>query len=84
VRQREPPRDAGGDADRPVDPRRDHAVDALGLGELRDPGLVLGRDDRAPVREREPGRRRVAVDRDREQAEGASGLEQPQLRGARA
>ena len=54
----EPLRDARGDPDGPVDARRDHAVDALGLGEPLDAGLVLGRDDRAPVGEREARARR--------------------------
>ena len=66
-------------ADRPVDPRRDHAVDALGLGEPLDPRLVLGRDDRAAVREREAGRAGIAVDRDHEQVRARA-----RLRAARA
>ena len=84
VREREPLRDAGRDGDRPVDPGRDHAVDPLGLREPLDPRLVLGRDDRAAIREREAGRGGIAVDRDHEQVQRACGLEQPELRGAGA
>jgi hypothetical protein len=84
MRECKPFRDPGGDADRPVDPGRDHAVDALGLRQLRDPGLVLRREDRAAVREREPRGGRVAIDRDREEVERPRGLEQAELRRARA
>ena len=84
VRQREPLRDPRRDPDRPVDARSDHAVDALGLGEPLDAGLVLGRDDRAAVREREARRGGIAVDRDHEQVARARGREQPELRGAGA
>ena len=55
VRQAEPLGDPRRDPDRPVDPRRDDPVDALGFGQPVDPRLVLGRDDRAPVGEAEPG-----------------------------
>ena len=73
--------DARGDPDRPVDPGRDHALDALGVGEALDALLVLGRDDRPPVRVLEPGRRRVAVERDHEEPPLAGCREQAELRG---
>jgi hypothetical protein len=72
------------DPDRPVDSRRDHAVDPLSTGQPLDPALVLGRDDRAAIGKGEAGRGRVAVDRDHVQAALARCLEQPQLRRARA
>ena len=56
-----------GDRHRPVDPRRDHAVDPLGLGEARDPRLVLRRDDRPTVRVAKSRRRRIAIECDHEQ-----------------
>ena len=58
VRQPEPRGDPRRDRDREVDPGRDHAVEPLGRGEPLDSELVLGRDDRPPVGEAEPGRRR--------------------------
>ena len=73
-----------GDRHRPVDPRRDHAVDPLGLGEARDPRLVLRRDDRATVRVAKPGRRRIAIECDHEQVALSGRREQAELRGARA
>jgi hypothetical protein len=77
VREREPLRDARGDRDRPVRTGRDHAVDPLGLGEPVERGLVLARDQRAPVGERERRSGRIAVGRDHDQAALARGLEQP-------
>ncbi len=54
------------------------------LREPLDPRLVLGRDHRALVREGEPGRERVAVDRDHREVAGRRGLEQAELRRAGA
>jgi hypothetical protein len=84
VRQRQPLGDACGDADGPVRARRDDPVHVLGPREPVDAGLVLGRDDRALVRIREPGCRRVAVDGDHEEIALARRAEQPDLRGPRA
>ncbi len=84
MREREPLRDARGHRDGPVDPRRDHAVDPLGLGEPFDARLVLGRDDRPAVGERESRRGGIAVDRDHEEVERTGRLEQPELRRAGA
>jgi hypothetical protein len=70
-----------GDADGPVDPRRDHAVDPLGVGKALDPALVLRRDDRAPVGKREAGRTGVTVDGDHEEVACPRCLQQPELRG---
>ena len=60
------------------------AVDALGGREPVDLGLVLDRDDRAPVGEAEAGRGRIAVDGDHEEAAVAGRLEEAELPGARA
>ena len=79
MRQPEPVRDPRRDRDRKVDPGRDHAVHPLGPREPVDPALVLGRDDRPPVRVREAGRRGVAVDRDHEQPARPGGGEQAEL-----
>ena len=49
-------------------------------GEALDGLLVLGRDDRPPVGVPEPGRGRVAVERDHEQPLLASRAEQSELR----
>ena len=84
MRQPEPLGDAGGDPDRPVGAGRDDPVDRSGPREPLDPRLVLGRDHRALVREREPGRERVAVDGDHRQVTGRSRLEQAELRRAGA
>ena len=67
--------------DRPVDAGRDHALHSLGIGEALDALLVLGRDDRPPIRELEPRRRRVAVERDHEEPPLAGRSEQAELRG---
>jgi hypothetical protein len=72
------------DRDRPVDARRDQAVDPLRRGEAVDLGLVLDRDDRAAVGEAEAGRGRVAVDGNDEQAAVTGGLEETELARARA
>ena len=69
------------DPDRPVDAGRDHAFDRLGGREALDALLVLGGDDRPPIRELEPRRRRVAVERDHEQPPLAGRREQAELRG---
>jgi hypothetical protein len=76
-------RDPRGDGHGPVDSRRDHAVDPLGAGEALDPALVLGGDDCPAVGEGEPGRRGVAIDRDREEPPPLGRLQQPELRGTR-
>ena len=83
VRQRLALGDPRGDRDRPVDARRDQAVDPLRGGEAVDLGLVLDRDDRAAVGEAEAGRGRVAVDGHDEQAAVTGGLEESELAGAR-
>ena len=72
------------DPDGPVGSRRDDPVDLAGLRETLDPGLVLGRDHRALVGEGESGGERVAVDRDHREVAGRRGLEQAELRRARA
>jgi hypothetical protein len=79
----DPLRDARGDGDRPVDSRRDDAVDPFGLGERRDGRLVFGRDDGAPVRVLEAERLRVAVTGDDEDVALARGEEQTELSRAR-
>ena len=80
VRQSHPLGDACGDSHRPVDARGDDPLDALGRSEALDALLVLGRDDRPPVGVPEPGRGRVAVERDHEQPLLASRPEQSELR----
>ena len=72
------------DRDRPVDARRDQAVDPLRGGEAVDLGLVLDRDDRAAVGESEARRGRVAVDGNDEQAAVTGGLEETELTRASA
>ena len=84
MRQREPLGHPRGDGHRPVDPGRDDPVDALGLGEPRDALLVLGRDDRPAVSEREADGSRVAVGRDDEEPAVARTAQQPDLRGSSA
>ena len=84
MRQAEPLRDAGRDADRPVGARRDDPVDRRGPREPLDPRLVLGGDDRPLVGQREAGRGRVAVGGDHVEAPGARRLEQAELRRAGA
>ena len=84
MRQAEPLGDARRDADRPVGAGRDDPVDVLGAGEPVDARLVLGRDERALVRVGEAGRRRVAVDRDHEEAALARRAQEPDLRGPRS
>ena len=71
---------ARGDRHRPVDPGGDDAFHALGACEALDALLVLGGDDRPPVRVPEPGRRGIAVERDHEQAPLAGRREQAELR----
>jgi hypothetical protein len=84
VRQHEPLRDPGADRDRPVDPRRDQAVNPLGGRQPVDLRLVLDRDDRPPVGEGEARRGRIPVGRDHIELMRAGGLEQSELPGARA
>ena len=71
--------DPCGDRDRPVDAGRDQPVDALRAGQTLDALLVLGRDDRPPVRVLEPGRGRVAIERDHEKTSLAGRREQAEL-----
>jgi hypothetical protein len=77
--QPEAGRNAGRDGDRPVDPRRDDAVNALRLRELSDRRLVLGRDDRAPVRVLEPGRLGIAITGDDEELAVTRRAQKPEL-----
>jgi hypothetical protein len=83
VRKLEPLGDARRDRDRPIDSRRDEAVDAFGVREPLDTDLVFCRDDRAPVGEAKARRPRVAVGGDDEMAAGAGGGEQTELGGTR-
>ena len=55
-----------------------------GTREPLDPRLVLRGDHRALVRKGEAGREWIAVDGDHRQVTRRSGLEQAELRGARA
>ena len=80
MRKPETRRHPSGDADRPVGSRRDDPVDALGAGEAVDRRLVLGGDERALVRERESGRRRIAIDSDHEELALAGGAQKADLR----
>ena len=75
-------RDPRGDADRPVRARRDDPVDPERPDEPLDRGLVLGREDAAPVGEREPGRAGVAIDHGQPEPARTRGLEQTELSGA--
>ena len=69
--------------DRPVRTGRDEAVDAAGPGESLDGLLVLGREHRPLVGEREADRLRVPVDRDHVHvAARPRGLEEAELGGA--
>ena len=79
VRKAEPLRDPRRDRHGPVDARRDHALDGLRPCQPLQRRLVLVRDDRPPVGEREPDRRRVAVGRDDEQPPLPGRLEQAEL-----
>ena len=79
MRKPEAGRHARGDRDWPVDPRCDHPVDALGLGELSDQRLVLCRDDRAPVRVFEARRLGVAVAGHDEEPAVARSAQKPEL-----
>ena len=73
----------GCDPDGPVRPGRDDPVDVPRAREPVDRVLVLGRQDRPLVREGEPDRLGVAVDRDHEDVlSGPRRLQQPELRGA--
>ncbi len=56
------------------------ALDALRVGEALDALLVLGRDDRPPVRVLKADCRRVAVERDHEQPSLAGCRKQAELR----
>ena len=79
VRQAEPLRDAGRDADGVVGAGRDEPVDLLGAREPVDRRLVLDRHDRPPVGVAEPGGGRVAVGRDEGQAAAAGRGQDPEL-----
>jgi hypothetical protein len=70
------------DPDRPVGPRGDDPVDVPRPGETVDSLLVLGRQDRAVVGEREADRVRIPVDReDVHVAARPRGLEEAELGG---
>ena len=73
MRKREAGSDPGRDGDGPVDSGRDDTVDDFRLREFADRGLVLGRDDRAPIRVLEAGCLRVSVARDDEEPAVAGG-----------
>ena len=76
-------RDPCRDPDRPVRARRDDAVDVASAGEPLDALLVLGREHRPLVGEREADRLRVPVDRDHlHVAARPRGLEETELGGA--
>jgi len=79
MRKSEAVRDTGRDGDGPVDPGRDYTVHTLGLRELSDRRLVLGRDDRAPVGILEPGRLGIAVAGDHEEPALACRAQKPEL-----
>ena len=82
MREADALRHAGGDAHGPVGARRDDPVDPARSGEPVDSLLVLRREHRALVGEREPGRAGIAVDRDHVNvATGPRGLEQAELGG---
>ena len=83
VRKHEPLGDPGRDRDGPVDAGGDDSVDVLGDREAVDLGLVLDGDDRPPVGETEAGRRRIAVDRDHEEAAAVGRFEEAELSGSR-
>jgi translation initiation factor 2B subunit (eIF-2B alpha/beta/delta family) len=55
----------------------DYAVDATGLDKPLERRLVVDRHDRPPVGEAEPGRARIRIDRDHEQAPRAGGGKEP-------
>ena len=76
--------DARSRADGQFAPRGDHSVDALGIGEALQRGLVVERDDRSPIGEAKAGRRGVAVDGDHEEVALARRAQEPDLRGPRS
>ena len=76
--------DARRDRNGPIGAGRDDPVDRECEHEALDRGLVLGREDAAAIGVPEPRRARIAVDDGDPQPAGARGLEQPELRGARA
>ena len=85
MRDPHPLGDARRDADRPVRAGRDDPVDVTCAGEPLDAVLVLGRQHRSLVGEREADRQRIAVDGDHVQvAARPRGLEQTELGRARA
>ena len=84
VRQAEPGGDAGGARDGVVGAGGEQAVDLLGPGEPLDRGLVLDRDDRAPVGLAEAGGGRVAVGGDDGEPAPPGRREDAELRRARA
>jgi hypothetical protein len=75
--------DARSGTDGQFAPRGDHSVDALGLGEALQRGLVVERDDGSPIGEAEAGRRGIAVDGDHEQIARAGRSQQAELPRAR-
>ena len=84
MRQAQMLRHTSGDPNRPVGARRDEAVDRARLREPLDGLLVLGRDQSALVCEGKSGGERVTVDCDHLEVTAGGGLEQAELRGARA
>jgi hypothetical protein len=79
MRKPETVRDTRRDGDGPIDPGRDDTVHTLGLRELSDRGLVLGRDDRASVGVLEPWRLGIAVAGDHEEPALACRAQKPEL-----
>ena len=79
MRQPEPGCHPCCDAHGPVGARRDDPVGSLCACETLDRLLVLGRDERPLVGEREPGCARVGVGSDHEQIAGPGRLEQAEL-----
>ena len=76
--------DPGADADRPIRAGRDQSVDLERRGDPLDPGLILGREQAAPVGMAKAGRRRIAVDDGDPETSGARSFEQPELSRAAA
>ena len=74
----------GRDADGPVGAGRDDPVDPERADEALDRGLVLGREDAAPVGEGKAGGAGIAVDHGKPHPARASRLEQAELSGTRA
>jgi hypothetical protein len=72
-------RDPSGDRHRPVDSRRDDAVDPLRARQLDERTLVLGGDDCPAVGELEAEGAWITVGRDDEEAAVASGAKEAEL-----